>query len=154
MTSEVDNLQAREAIREVAHRYSFYFDTRNWGSIARLFADDGVFDETTLGFPLLSGREQINMFFTGGTVNVLDYAVHYITNHFLTELSDSEAKGTCHLLFEGALIDGSRVRILGYIEDQYIRVGATWLFRSRKLTTLAPPEGFDRVGALLANAGA
>lgn len=151
MASDAQNNDPREAIRELAYRYCFYFDTKQYHAIADLFAKDGVFDETTVGFPLLSGKDQIAAFFTGGTTNVLSYAAHYVTNHFLTELHEKEAKGICHLLFEGALRDGSRVRILGYIEDHYVRVGAKWLFGSRKLTTFAPPEGFERVGALLAS---
>jgi hypothetical protein len=153
MKRDAEIIDPREAIRELTYRYSFYCDTKQWAAVAGLFAEDGVFDETVLGFPLLSGKEQLNAFFTGETVGTLDYGVHYVTNHFLTELGKANAKGICHLLFEGRLREGSRVKILGYIEDSYVRIDGNWLFRSRRLTTFDTPEGFDRVSALTGNAG-
>jgi hypothetical protein len=148
MKRAAEQLNPREAIRDLTCRYSFYCDTKQSGAVPDLFAEDAVFDETTLGVPLLSGKEQIIAFFTGDMVGALDFVVHYVTNHFLTELGDAAAKGMCHLLFEGRLRNGTRLKILGYFEDSYVRLAGNWLFRSRKLTTFTSPEGFDQIGSL------
>jgi len=145
MTGAAETL---ESIRELTYRCGFYSDTKQWTSLPHLFAEDAVIDETALGFPLLTGKAQITAFFAADKA-ILDFGVHYVTNHFLTEVGETHAAGVNHLLMEGRLRDGTRLKVVGYFEDSYVRVVGKWLFRSRKLTTFTAPEGFDRVSALI-----
>lgn len=148
MLSDLDILVAKEAIRELSHRYFLYADTNNFGAISELFADECVFDESCLGFPIKFSRASVRDFYESDTPGTLAFAAHFVTNEILTVLDADRAEGTIYVLFEGGLIDGSRVKLLAYFEDTFVREHGHWLFKSRKLTPFTEPEGFDRVSEL------
>jgi hypothetical protein len=145
-------LENREAIRELVYRYALCCDTGRFTDAIELFADDAVLDETAAGHPIAEGKQKIaafleyaQSFVNGKGDRALDYGVHLVTNQLLTELSDGQAKGVNNLLFEGRMRNGTRLRVLGYNQDEYVRTGEKWLFRYRRFVRLGEAEGFDQI---------
>ena len=138
MKYSADAANARQEIQDLTYRLAHYSDTGKTDKISDLFADDGVFDETAVGLPLSTGRAEIASFFQGAAGG-LQFSAHFVTGHFLTELSETQAKSVCNLLFECGLPNGVCVKVIGYMEDSFTRVDGKWLFQSHKLNTFVPP---------------
>ena len=56
----------------------------------------------------------------------------FVHNHVI-ELHGDRASGNCYLDLRGVLSGRSMIGA-GYYDDEYVRVGGEWKFRSRKLT--------------------
>lgn len=135
-------VEDRLDIQELVARYAFFCDTKGYRHIDALFAEDGIFDESILGMPVVQGRAAIRELFsqTGSTV---DFLIHLNCNHQLSEFDGSTARGTAHLHAEGSLNGGHAFRILGYYADDYVKSAGQWLLKHRKLVAIAPLQGFD-----------
>ena len=133
-------VEDRLKIQEVGARYAFRCDTEKYDSIAELFTDDGVWDETVLGLPRCEGRTMITDVFrqTGAAIEGL---IHINSNHQITAFDGNTASATTHLLAEGRY-NGNAIRIFGYYADDYAKVDGEWKFSHRKLFEILPSVGF------------
>lgn len=136
-------VEDRLEIQELVARYAFFCDTKQYAGVDALFAEDGIFDESILGMPVVQGRAAIRELFvqTGMTV---DFLIHLNCNHQISEFTGTTARGTAHLHAEGSLNGGNAFRILGYYDDDYVKTGDRWLIRHRKLVAIAPLAGFGQ----------
>ena len=122
----LNDLLARDEIRELAIRYSFAADSQDFEAVAELFdpeVDNGRFGrgrEATRSFyeALLGGLED-------GTV------VHMVSNHQIDFVDDTHAWGLCYVrAFMGA---GDRwTDVLACYVDDYVRRGGRWYFARRR----------------------
>lgn len=140
----VDDLLAREGIRDLVARYNSYGDTGRFDQLFELFVDDAVMEvgpahgERTA----YEGREQVKLIFTGaqGRVQGQDeraattYIRHFTATHQIDLVDADHASGRCYF----AVIIGDAVEARGldhwgrYI-DEYVRVDEVWKFQRRKV---------------------
>ena len=133
------NLEDLEAIRMLTNRYSHYLDRNQLESLAALWTEDAVFDETPFGLGLYHGRAAIRGFFEHDQ-GVMEKQVHYATNFVLNSLDGDHASGSCYFLVYGTTKDGGSVHATGYYDDEYRRVDGTWLFSKRLAVPFLPPK--------------
>jgi ketosteroid isomerase-like protein len=128
LEATVRELADREAIRDLARRYAHCVWSKDVGGAVALFAEDGVMDPGDR--PPIRGRAALREAYQGMVGGAeLQPFVH---NHVI-ELRGDYATGNCYLDLRGSQ-DGRSMIGAGYYDDEYVRVGGEWKFRSRKLT--------------------
>lgn len=130
----------RLEIQELVARYSLWTDTGDYDAVPALFAEDGTWDETVLGVPIAEGRAAIVATFGAFAGAGIDSVVHINGAHQISAFDGDTASGTSHLHAEVAA-GGQVVRILGYYDDDYVKVDGAWRFARRTLVELAPTTG-------------
>ncbi len=124
----------REAIRDLVRRYAHHVWQGQPRECAALFSEDAEMD--TGDRPPIRGRAALQAayeeIFVGAALRP------FVHNHVI-ELDGDRATGVCYLDLHGS-IGGRSVTGTGHYEDEYVREGARWLFRSRKLSMAAPDE--------------
>jgi hypothetical protein len=116
-----------EAIRDLARRYAHCVWKKDVTGAIELFTEDGVMEIG--GRPAIRGRPALLESYREMIGGMLQPFVH---NHVI-ELEGSRASGTCYLDLR-ATVEGRSMIGAGWYEDEYVRDGEAWRFRSRKLT--------------------
>ena len=124
----VRELVDREAIRDLACRYAHCVWQKDVAGAVGLFTDDGSMD--TGDRPPIQGRAALLATYDE-MLTAPDFQP-FVHNH-LIELHGDSATGICYLDLR-ATLDGESMIGSGYYDDEYVRVGEQWKFRSRKLT--------------------
>jgi hypothetical protein len=125
--SALRELVDKEAIRDLARRYADCVWRRDAAGAVELFTADGVMD--TGDRPAIVGRAALlasyESMLSGPDLQP------FVHNHVI-ELRGDAASGRCYLDLR-ATMEGKSMIGSGHYEDQYVRVGGVWKFRSRKL---------------------
>jgi ketosteroid isomerase-like protein len=133
-------VEDRLEIQELTHCYAHYCDTRKIDLLLEHFADDAVVDETEIGLPRAQGRAALRGYFTEGA-KPLSHMMHLIGNHLISSYDGDTASGQASFLAVARVAqDGSRVQIFGYYDDKYVKRNGRWLFQSRYVVSMMPPE--------------
>lgn len=141
---KLDDLLARESIRDLVARYNSYGDTGRFEDLFELFVDDAVMEvgPTHGERTIHDGLEALKSIFTGarGRVQAQDerakttYIRHFTSTHQIDLLGDGHATGRCYF----AVIIGDAVEARGldhwgrYIDD-YVYSNDRWKFRRRRV---------------------
>lgn len=125
--------------------YAFYYDRFESERAAATFAEEGSFDLTGLGIPLLVGREAIESLFIKMHTSVLDHQIHLMGGQRIQRLEGDHASGYAFFNARSRLKTGVEADLNGYYEDEYLRTSEGWKFASRREVNLLPPmpEGQD-----------
>lgn len=133
--SVIDDLVAKQAIKEVVLRYARCIDRRDFATLATLYADDSIDDHG--GFFCGSGADFVE--WLPATFNNLYAGSHQIMNHLIVlDPNNSDyAEGEVyvqgyHLSDDG---EGGRVHLIGgarYL-DKYTKASGVWQFAHRKI---------------------
>ena len=125
----VEELWAREMIKELTYAYGRCIEQQDAEGMARLFTENGEVDFSSLGRGVHKGHDAIRTFYTSTwPLRVKPF----FTNHVIELLGDGRAKGTC--CFENRGVQGEESMIgAGRLHDEYEKVGEVWKFRSRKV---------------------
>jgi ketosteroid isomerase-like protein len=135
LETRIAQLEAAEAIRRLkAHYCDLCDDGYDADALAQLFTPDAVWDGGQLG--RFEGRDAIRRFFAG-TARALSFAIHHVTNPAIAVADDAQsATARWYLLQAATLTQRNRaVWIAGRYEDELVRVGDAWRFRSVTLRT-------------------
>lgn len=124
----VRELADREAIRDLVRCYAHCVWRKDVSGAVALFTDDGEMD--TGDRPVISGKQALQAAYTN---MISGPEFHPFVHNHLIELHGDSATGICYLDLR-ATVDGKSMIGSGYYDDQYLRVGAQWKFRARKLT--------------------
>jgi ketosteroid isomerase-like protein len=124
----VQELVDREAIRDLPLKYCHYVWKKDVPAIVNLFTEDGEFDAGGAA-PAAKGREALLKAYQEG-LGALD-PHPFIHNHVFTLQGTDRATGNCYLDLR-AVRDGQSLFGSGYYDDEYVKVGGEWKFRSRK----------------------
>jgi pimeloyl-ACP methyl ester carboxylesterase/ketosteroid isomerase-like protein len=138
LAAAVADLQDREQLRELTHRFAHAVDRRDLDALVDLFVDD--VDAGAWGKGTAALRQLFNDVLRSFTTSV-----HFVTNHVLT-LDGDRATGTVYCRSEQERDGRWVVRALLY-EDSYARRDGRWRFVSRRplpwyeTEMLDPPTG-------------
>ena len=140
----LDDLLAREGIRDLVSRYNSYGDTGRFEQLFELFADDAVMEvgQARGERETYDGLEQVKLIFTGaqGRVQAQDeraattYIRHFTATHQIDLVDADHATGRLYF----AVIIGDAVEARGldhwgrYI-DEYVRIADSWKFQRRRV---------------------
>ena len=134
-------VEDRLEIQELGARYAFSCDTKSYDTVAEVFAEDGTWDETVLGFPFCGSRKEIHELFCSMAAANLKFLLHVTSNHRITAFTGDTASATSHLLVEGEYNDVP-IKVIGYYADDYRKIDGEWLIQNRKLIEIGPSTGF------------
>jgi hypothetical protein len=120
----------REAIRTLPVRYCHCVWQKDPDGWANLFAPDGEISATDSSLPRAQGHEALRKMIASG----LDTSKPrpFIHNHVIELLGPDRAKGTCYVEVR-LLRDGKKQYMAGWYDDEYVKVGGDWKFKSRKI---------------------
>ncbi|WP_322790387.1 nuclear transport factor 2 family protein [Rhizorhapis suberifaciens] len=119
------------------------FEPDNW---ALVFAPDGILDESEFfDEARFAGRDAIRAYGAkiGETVH---HIVHLMSNHLIFDLKPATARGTAFSLVETMRKNGERVRFHVKYEDEYVKIGGSWMIAKRTLRKSFPPENVSVEG--------
>ena len=135
----VDQLLAREGIRDLVARYNSYGDTGRFEPLFELFAEDAVMETGDAGSELTvyDGRENVKKIFLGARERVdarsadagPTYVRHFTATHQIDLVDDEHATGRCYF----AVIIDNGLDHWGRYVDEYVRIDGDWKFKHRKV---------------------
>ena len=140
-TIDRSRIADRLDIIELTAKYSYYVDSFDLGNLMTLWVDDDpVFDEEPVGLQRSQGLDIVRDYYRHQVFAKMDSMAHVTANHFITELTDTHARGICTVLVEGDVKGAGLVHVMATYIDEYERVGDSWKFRSRQVRPLAKPQ--------------
>lgn len=137
----VEELLAREAIKEVRISYSHFFDGKDVDALTDLFTDDAIceFGEAFGGDWI--GKETIRANyskFLGGDTPQFS-VLHSVTNPLIKMIDDTTAHGRWYLHDLRTTVGVENPIILyGIYDDVYNKVGDRWLISKTRIDFLWP----------------
>ncbi|KQM21076.1 nuclear transport factor 2 family protein [Novosphingobium sp. Leaf2] len=147
----VEDLFAREAIRQLRIDYSTAFDTMDEALVRRICTDDIICHYPTEYGGLYHGVDTVLVLFreTWKHMRAPRETLHLIANHSIALTGPDSARGDCLLVdlvtrqHEGSAIatqggHANPLLLLGHYEDQYVRQDGTWKFARIDLSLLWP----------------
>jgi hypothetical protein len=141
----IEELLARDKIRQLAQRYALAVDAKDLEGIATLFVAD--VDNGRYG----SGREGVKAFYDQA-LRRFHCSMHLVANHIIDFDDEDHAHGVVYCRAHHHVLEPAHWfdEALGYW-DSYERVGDDWFFRRRKLKSWYhqefghPQHGTERV---------
>lgn len=143
----VEELVARDQIRQLAHRYALAVDSKDLEGMAALYVPD--VDNGRWG----TGPEGVKRFFDQ-SMRKYHCSVHFVGNHVVDFDDDHHAHGWvyCHAQHHVLEPEHWWDEVLAY-GDTYERVEGDWRFRRRRVRSWYREEHPDRVVATAADDG-
>ncbi len=145
----LEDMIAREEIRELRVAYSTGFDEMDEAAVRANFTDDIVCHyPVDFGGPIEGVEAVIALFRANWDMMTYPYdTVHFIGNHTVTLTGPDTARGQCMLLdFVNRQDKGLSTRgghdnpllLIGRYEDEYVKQDGRWKFKRIRLTTSWP----------------
>jgi hypothetical protein len=126
----VTELADREAIRELPQRYCDCVWRGDVDGLVGLFADDGVFTIINNGKEITNkGAAALQKTYKAGLATLTPRP--YIHNHVIDLKGNGHASGRCYVELRDASNNLSWLGT-GYYHDEYVKVGDSWKFQSRR----------------------
>jgi hypothetical protein len=136
----VEQMLAREAIRDLVARYNSYSDTGRFEPLWELFAEHAVMETGSAGgdLTMYEGLPQIKKIFTGAQGRVQQqlersgptYIRHFTATHQIDLVDDEHATGRCYF----AVIIDEGLDHWGRYVDRYALIDGEWRFEHRRVT--------------------
>ena len=144
---DLDELVAREAIRDLCVRYAHAADRGHFGDLADLFADDGVFDMGTA--PPVVGRPAIVAALTGVGADLragtrVPTIRHHVSSISIVVDAPDEARAWSYFL----AVTEHGPDHWGRYADRLVRERGRWRFAHRRVRTDGTAPGSWAEGRL------
>lgn len=122
----------RTMIEDLLGRYAFAIDyaTGDPHAWAALFTPDGRFAIPVMQV-VVEGRAALAEFAAG--LHRTIPGLHHVMSNFVVDVDGDSARGKCELNEFLLRPDGIHNALMGWYEDDYVRDGHRWLFRSRQV---------------------
>jgi uncharacterized protein (TIGR02246 family) len=136
----IDEMLARDQIRELVHRYSFAADSKDYEAVAELFdpeVDNGRFGK---------GREATKAYYERLLSGMGDGEVmHCIANHQVDFVDDAHAYGMCYVR-AASYRDGKASEVMACYVDDYVKREGRWYFARRRPADLQAVQMGEPLG--------
>lgn len=138
----LDELEAREQIRDLIHAYGDALDHRDFVAFSELFAEDvGTW---VGGFGTATGHEEIFRMMDE-TIGHADAPVvpssHHVFSNIRIEVDGDRAAATTKWIFVVPSAAGApQWQFLGHYEDEFVHVNGRWRFARREAFTDIPVQ--------------
>jgi 3-phenylpropionate/cinnamic acid dioxygenase small subunit len=140
----LDDLLAREGIRDLVSRYNSYGDSGKFDQLFELMTDDVVIEIiSAIGeAEIHEGLEQAKQIFIGaqGRVQLRDgqaiptYIRHFTATHQIDLVDDDHATGRCYFaVIVGNAAEARGLDHWGRYVDEYVRIDGEWKFQRRRV---------------------
>ena len=140
----LDDLLAREGIRDLVARYNSYGDTGKFDQLWPLFAHDAVMEVGPARGErrIHTGIDEVKEIFLGaqGRVDGQDaaaattYIRHFTATHQIDLVDADHATGRCYFaVIIGNAVESGGVDHWGRYIDEYVRVDSVWKFQRRRV---------------------
>jgi hypothetical protein len=136
---DLDDLLAREGIRDLVARYNSYGDTGRFEPLFELFAEDAVMEIGDVGGErtVYEGRENVKRIFAGAQERIRaqaatsgpTYIRHFTATHQIDLVDADHASGRCYF----AVIMDTGLDHWGRYIDRYVRIDGDWRFEHRRV---------------------
>jgi len=120
----------REAIRTLPVRYCHCVWQKDLDGWANLFSEDGAVSTTDPTMPRAQGRAALRKMIGEGLETMRPRP--FIHNHVIELTGPDRAKGTCYVEVR-LMRDGKKQLMTGWYDDEYVKVGDEWKFKSRRI---------------------
>jgi hypothetical protein len=130
----VDELLARERIRDLVHRYGMTVDDRDMDALADCFTPDGRFEYAD-GSLKLESRDAVMNYYRE-RLRQLGPSYHYPHSHLIWLDSTHEAHGIVAAHAELGFPDGNTVWVALRYHDRYRYDREAWRFLERRVSFL------------------
>ncbi len=127
--SIVHEMRDRELIRDLPQLYCHYVWQGDVERLVNLFTQDAWFEDGR--HPRAQGRENLRKLYTEAMKELEPRP--FIHNHVIELKGPDRATGNCYLDLR-ATRDGESLIAAAYYDDEYVKVGDEWKFKSRKMT--------------------
>ena len=132
-------LEDRLAIEDLAIAYCTAVDTiGDIEGVCALFAENAVYDLTTLGMGLIKGRDAIAIFFAGMFPGMAHNA-HSLSNFALVSYARDSAVARAYVHAISRDIDGGELALRARYHFTVARQGAAWVITRLGVDFLIPP---------------
>ncbi len=121
-------------------RYAWAVDLQQMDDLLALWAPDGVFDETPVGLSVSKGRQELERYFREDVFALFPASAHLTSNHLITDLTETSARGRVAATAEAEWHAGGVVRAVCWYEDEYVKTAEGWQFKSRIVRPLLKPD--------------
>ncbi len=126
---KIQDLEDREAIRNLRFRYHECINSQELAQIPDLFTDDAVLDFDYLGNA--RGRPELQKFFAK-VEGLLSFVKQFMHNHAVRITGDT---GTGYAYLEAKTISkGEAYFVAARYDDEYVRQNGEWKFKKMSLT--------------------
>lgn len=123
-----------EAIKQLKARYFRTMDTKDWGAMRLVFADDVVVDTTASGGGVVTGADAFVSFLSDTLADVV--TAHHGHTPEIELTSDRTATGIWALQDTLIWPDGTRMVGYGHYHETYERSDGAWRIKALTLTRL------------------
>ncbi len=131
LEAQMQEMVDREAIRNLPLQYCHCVWQQDLDGYVNLFTEDGSFSTDDPSLPGAQGHDGLRTMIKGGLAMQPRPFIH---NHVI-ELSESDqATGTCYVEVHMNR-EGRKWEMKGWYNDEYVKVGGEWKFKSRRITT-------------------
>ena len=127
-------MDAIEAIKQLKARYFRTMDTKDWGGMRDVFADDVVVDTTDSGGNVISGADEFMAFLEPVLQDVV--TVHHGHMPEIELTSPTTARGIWSMEDMLRYADGTEMHGYGHYHEAYELTGDTWRIKTLTLTRL------------------
>ena len=130
LEARVQELDDREAIRDLRYRYHECFNEGRYEDVPDLFTDDGEIDFAHLGRG--KGKDYITTFFTQD-IPTLSSSYKQFIHNIVLQVEGDRGKGFSYLEAK-AVYSGESYLVCGRYDDEYVRVNGKWKFQKMYVT--------------------
>jgi uncharacterized protein (TIGR02246 family) len=122
------------AITQLKARYCRTMDTKDWGAMRQLFADDVTIDTVESGGNVITGADQFMAFLKQSIADVLTVHHCHLPEIELTSPTTATAVWAMEDMLRWP--DGSELHGYGHYHETYEKRGRAWCITSSRLTRL------------------
>jgi len=142
----IEELLEIEAIKQMRHLYSHYYDGNKLDELVGLFTDDAVCEFGPKFGGDWVGKDHIRARyhdFLYGSGRLEHSQMHAVTNPWIRLLGPTEANGRWYLL-DLTLREGNDnpLALFGVYDDVYRKVGGKWMIARTRIDFLWPKRSF------------
>jgi uncharacterized protein (TIGR02246 family) len=122
------------AITQLKARYCRTMDTKDWGAMRQLFADDVTIDTVESGGNVITGADQFMAFLKQSIADVLTVHHCHLPEIELTSPTTATAVWAMEDMLRWP--DGSELHGYGHYHETYEKIDGRWYIKTLKLTRI------------------